>query len=71
MGTYKIPEKSLIFITSTSFSFSYLVKAKGLQYSTWNFIFMEKDNFDECFDKTGKAILGEVALLLYSEFLLF
>lgn len=43
---------------------------KGLQYSTWDFIFMEKDNLDECFDKTGKAILGEVALLLYSGFLL-
>lgn len=52
-----------MFIASASFSFSYLVTTKGLQYFTWNFIFVEKDNFDECFDKTGKAILGEVALL--------
>lgn len=71
MGTYQEPVKSLIFIASASFSFSYLVETKGLQYSTWNFIFMQKYNFDECFDKTGRAILGEVALLLYSGFLLF
>lgn len=71
MGTCQVPVKSLIFIASVSFSFSYLVKTKGLQFSTWNFIFVEKDNFDECFDKTGKAILGEVALLLYSGFVFF
>lgn len=49
----------------------YLVKAKGLQCSTWNFVSVEKYNFDECFDKAGEAILGEVALLLYNGFLLF
>lgn len=46
MGTYQVPVKSLLFIASASFSFSDLVKTKGLHYSTWNFIFMEKDNFD-------------------------
>lgn len=58
MGTYQEPVKSLIFIASASFSFSYLVKTKGLQYSTWNCIFMEKDNFDECFDKNRKGYFG-------------